>query len=288
MSMLIGTRRACACLLLAVSLVPTACGHKTSSAQPLRTCVDRWNQGNMAGWGPAPANVGLSPGRSHGAFLDRAALGSAVLRRDPRGRWDVDMCARQSRRLLVPATPRTHRAAADREERDDRCSRCAPTRLAAERHESDAGARLAALPARGRLHLALDTRWNTPPRAPLRGQGPGPLLPCRRDGQIRDQLPQARRLLGSTRASRSGGPGEPETWPRADRLATPALCGGRSRRSDPSRRNAGRLRAGGVDDRGRELRCEGAVAGDWDEAAFERAHDLVQVRGPFDKLVCER
>jgi len=28
-----------------------------SRAQALRTCVDRWNQANMLGWGPAPANV---------------------------------------------------------------------------------------------------------------------------------------------------------------------------------------------------------------------------------------
>jgi hypothetical protein len=27
------------------------------AAQALRTCVDRWNQGNMIGWGPGPANV---------------------------------------------------------------------------------------------------------------------------------------------------------------------------------------------------------------------------------------
>ncbi len=44
-------------LLLAGLLLAAACGHKTSAAQTLRTCVDRWNQGNMIGWGPVPANV---------------------------------------------------------------------------------------------------------------------------------------------------------------------------------------------------------------------------------------
>jgi hypothetical protein len=29
----------------------------TMSPQALRTCVDRWNQANMVGWGPAAANV---------------------------------------------------------------------------------------------------------------------------------------------------------------------------------------------------------------------------------------
>src|SRR5436305_8261045 len=32
-------------------------GHSTPVTQTLRTCVDRWNQGNMVGWGPAPVNV---------------------------------------------------------------------------------------------------------------------------------------------------------------------------------------------------------------------------------------
>ena len=44
-------------LLLAVLLIAAACGHKTSAAQNVRTCVDRWNQGNMSSWGPVPANV---------------------------------------------------------------------------------------------------------------------------------------------------------------------------------------------------------------------------------------
>ena len=44
-------------LVLAGSLLAAGCGHKTSSGQTLRTCVDRWNQGNMIAWGPVPANV---------------------------------------------------------------------------------------------------------------------------------------------------------------------------------------------------------------------------------------
>jgi hypothetical protein len=46
------------CVSLAALLLPVAsCGHKPPNAQALRTCVDRWNQGNMVGWGPGPVNV---------------------------------------------------------------------------------------------------------------------------------------------------------------------------------------------------------------------------------------
>jgi hypothetical protein len=44
-------------LVLAGLLLAVACGHRTSAAQTLRTCVDRWNQDNMVDQGPAPANV---------------------------------------------------------------------------------------------------------------------------------------------------------------------------------------------------------------------------------------
>src|SRR5260221_7208603 len=30
-----------------------------SAAQALRTCVDRWNEGNMRSWGPALASIGV-------------------------------------------------------------------------------------------------------------------------------------------------------------------------------------------------------------------------------------
>jgi hypothetical protein len=44
-------------LLLTGLLLAAACSHKTSAAQTLRTCVDRWNQDKMVDQGPAPANV---------------------------------------------------------------------------------------------------------------------------------------------------------------------------------------------------------------------------------------
>jgi hypothetical protein len=35
-----------------------SCGaHQAKLTQAVRTCADRWNQGNMAGWGPGPVNV---------------------------------------------------------------------------------------------------------------------------------------------------------------------------------------------------------------------------------------
>ena len=52
-----GARLGVLSLLLAGLLLAAACGHKTSAAQTLRTCVDRWNQGNMISWGPVTANV---------------------------------------------------------------------------------------------------------------------------------------------------------------------------------------------------------------------------------------
>ena len=46
------------CVSLAALVLPVlSCGHKPANAQALRTCVDRWNQGNMVGWGPGPVNV---------------------------------------------------------------------------------------------------------------------------------------------------------------------------------------------------------------------------------------
>jgi hypothetical protein len=52
-----GARPGVLCLLLAGLLLAAACGHSRSAAQTLRTCVDRWNQGNMISWGPVSANV---------------------------------------------------------------------------------------------------------------------------------------------------------------------------------------------------------------------------------------
>jgi hypothetical protein len=45
------------CLLGALLSLALAYGHDSSRSQTLRTCVDRWNQGNMLGWGPGPVNV---------------------------------------------------------------------------------------------------------------------------------------------------------------------------------------------------------------------------------------
>ena len=51
-------RRGSFCVsLAAVLLAAASCGQKSQNAQTLRTCVDRWNQGNMVGWGPGPAHV---------------------------------------------------------------------------------------------------------------------------------------------------------------------------------------------------------------------------------------
>ena len=51
-------RAAVTSFLLACALVVAGCGQKSSSTrQALRTCVNRWNQGNMIGQGPAPANI---------------------------------------------------------------------------------------------------------------------------------------------------------------------------------------------------------------------------------------
>jgi hypothetical protein len=47
-----------ACVALAALLLRGAsCEHQQPNDQALRTCVDRWNQGNMVGWGPGPVNV---------------------------------------------------------------------------------------------------------------------------------------------------------------------------------------------------------------------------------------
>jgi hypothetical protein len=58
MSRRTSVRRGSFCVSLAALLLPaSSCGHKPPNAQALRTCVDRWNQGNMIGWGPGPVNV---------------------------------------------------------------------------------------------------------------------------------------------------------------------------------------------------------------------------------------
>ena len=54
-----------AAVVLVIGLAASACarshqaaeGLPTASLQALRTCVDRWDQDSMVGWGPAPVNV---------------------------------------------------------------------------------------------------------------------------------------------------------------------------------------------------------------------------------------
>jgi hypothetical protein len=134
--------------------------------------------GEHAQLGPGAGERRFPPTRCEGAFLDGAALAQAVHRRDPCRRGDVDLCAHRFRRVLVPAAPRAYGAALEGQERDDRRARRARGRLATEGHASDGAAYVAALPARGRLRRAMDTRWEAPPRPSLQGRGTGPLL-CR-------------------------------------------------------------------------------------------------------------
>ena len=42
-----------------VGAAPTSFASPATSSQALRTCVDRWNEGNMLGWGPALVNVSV-------------------------------------------------------------------------------------------------------------------------------------------------------------------------------------------------------------------------------------
>src|SRR6266498_1068473 len=42
---------------LLIGTLLSCSGHAPKVTQTVRTCVDRWNQGNMVGWGPGRANV---------------------------------------------------------------------------------------------------------------------------------------------------------------------------------------------------------------------------------------
>jgi hypothetical protein len=54
------------CVALCLLVVGIAAATPPPSArQELRTCVDRWNQANMVGWGPALADVAVRRLRSH-------------------------------------------------------------------------------------------------------------------------------------------------------------------------------------------------------------------------------
>jgi hypothetical protein len=53
----VSSERASLAVVFASALIAAGCGDKSSTSQALRTCVDRWNQSNMVGAGPAAANV---------------------------------------------------------------------------------------------------------------------------------------------------------------------------------------------------------------------------------------
>src|SRR6266852_1636845 len=44
---------------LSLLLLGTAASQAAPSRQALRTCVDRWNQANMAGWGPDLVDIAV-------------------------------------------------------------------------------------------------------------------------------------------------------------------------------------------------------------------------------------
>ena len=72
-------------VLVMVSFVALGCGMRNaasgdrSEAQALRTCVDRWNQGNMLGWGPTLVNISIR--RLDAARLDEVGLRNPALSR---------------------------------------------------------------------------------------------------------------------------------------------------------------------------------------------------------------
>jgi hypothetical protein len=161
----------------------------SGSAQQLRTCVDRWNQANMVGWGPAFVRASVRR-------LDAKELGAVGLR-DPARRRCVISFAFESR--ADPQTGCSGRACVPGKpgwclDRSGTFS-CAINPLGA-------AARVAALPAHRRVGGALDA--NRPPstRAEVRGQRTRPLLHGVREDtrEARIGLPPA--LQGRLRAPR--------------------------------------------------------------------------------------
>ena len=71
-------------LLLAGALLSAGCSHGRAGSQVLRTCVDRWNQGNMISWGPVPVNV---------AFRRPVAKERASIELSPRRQCNVTITA---------------------------------------------------------------------------------------------------------------------------------------------------------------------------------------------------
>jgi hypothetical protein len=81
---------------MALALLASASAAGTSRAQALRTCVDRWNQGNMLGWGPARAGVAMRRLRpAERAQLGESTVGRSLcvvlIRVDSRSTWVCDI-----------------------------------------------------------------------------------------------------------------------------------------------------------------------------------------------------
>jgi hypothetical protein len=166
-----------------------------ADAQALRTCVDRWNQGNMVGWGPTLASVDVAVrrvrdpvGQQSRCVVALAAHYKRHVYRDktyvcvlsPGGAYGCPTNAEGSPPLRMPnATTDEHGAL-----RLDR-----PLKGNA----SDTVARVAAVPARRRLRQAMDVHGNAARGPPLHGRRTRPLLRRRRDGHLRDQLPHPQR-----------------------------------------------------------------------------------------------
>jgi hypothetical protein len=228
-----GARHSWSCLLLAVSLV-SACGHGTSSAQGLRTCVDRWNQANMLGWGPAPVNV-------------------AFRRPDAKERSSIGLFSRRQCIVAIPAGGGTWTCVLG----GSGAYWCPPLHEPTGRPLTDKNA---TIDRRGVLELDSPLK-GTHPTQPLAWQRyphvDGLIEPWTSSGKLRPGLRfkgegRGRCFLVSetarsgiscltpsvgatTRASRSGRIGEQVNWPRADCSEASASCAGRSRGGDRNR-----------------------------------------------------
>ena len=175
-------------LLLSGSLLAAACGHQTRADQALRTCIDRWNQDNMVGQGPAPANIAFRRPIAReraSTVLPRRRLCIVAIAAGG-GTWTCVLA--RNRRVLVSAPSRADGAAADAQERNDRQAWRARFRGVAQGHSPDAAAPVATLSARRRLREAVDLRRRAPRGHPIHRNGTRALLPRFRDGHLRDQL----------------------------------------------------------------------------------------------------
>ncbi len=166
---------------VAALLVLVACGAGTrvsqsgSAAQALRTCVDRWNEGNMRSWGPAAASVGASPPRPDAPAIPRPSLRPPALRRHRRIRphRDLELRDRPLRRVHLPNPARARSHPPHEQERNDGQPRCPEARRPAGWNARAATARVAALPADRRLRRAVDTRRHAASRPQVHLDVPG-------------------------------------------------------------------------------------------------------------------